>query len=208
MPNFCSSIEFAELAGQGFGGFVGDHFQGGGEGVSGADCPGQSVDRLGEKFFDFFKTLLAAVGHRCVGNKCADDQGGPGDGGIAAPDQRGESGDSAADQAEHEKVAGAKLHARLQQSFLNGRNAGGAAQQAIEGGDLAELLVAQQRQFLVRLAFGCFLHGRQTISNEAGLGAALIDQRQTRKGREGHHHEHQERNQQCGHRKRFSNSNC
>src|SRR5271156_836412 len=43
-------IELAELAGQRLGGFVGNHFQGGGEGVTGADCPSQSVDRLGKKF--------------------------------------------------------------------------------------------------------------------------------------------------------------
>ena len=99
---------------------------------------------------------------------------------------------SAAERAERKKVARAKFHARLQQRILHGRNAGGAAQQGIEGGDLAELLVAQQGKFFVGLAFRRLLHGGQTIFDEAGPGAALIEQRRTREGREGDHEEHEQ----------------
>src|SRR5580698_5719939 len=64
---FLLFVEFAEFAGQGFGGLVGNHFQSGGEGVAGTDGAGQSVDRLGEKFFDLFETLLAAIGDNGIG---------------------------------------------------------------------------------------------------------------------------------------------
>ena len=54
--------EFAEFGGQRLGDLVGNHFESGGEGVTGADGAGESVDGLGEKFFEFFEALLAAVG--------------------------------------------------------------------------------------------------------------------------------------------------
>jgi len=42
-------VKLAELAGKGLGDFIGDHFEGGGEGVSGADGAGESVNGFGEK---------------------------------------------------------------------------------------------------------------------------------------------------------------
>jgi hypothetical protein len=86
--------------------------------------------------------------------------------------------------AQDEEVAGAKLHARLQQRFLDGGNSGGAAQQSVEGGNLAELLVAQQGEFFVGIAFGGFLNGGEAVFDKAGAGVALIDERSSGKGRE------------------------
>jgi hypothetical protein len=60
-------IEFAEFAGERFGDFVGNHFQSGGEGVSGADGAGQRVDGFGEKLLEFFEALLAAIGDDGIG---------------------------------------------------------------------------------------------------------------------------------------------
>ena len=40
--------------------------------------------------------------------------------------------------------------------ILHGGNAGGTAQQSVEGGDLAELFVAEQGEFFVGLALGAF----------------------------------------------------
>ena len=108
-------------------------------------------------------------------------------------------------RAHRKKIAGAKLHARLQQRILHGRNPRGTAQESIEGGDLAELLVAQQGEFFVRIALRRLLHRGQTISDQAGLSAPFIEQRNDGEGRERNHDEHEKRDQDCGHR---FNSNC
>src|SRR5271165_6881443 len=92
-------IEFAEFAGERFGDFVGNHFQSGSEGVSGADGAGQSVDGFGEEFLEFFEALLAAIGDNGIGKNSADDERGPGDGGILGIEDGGESGERAAEDA-------------------------------------------------------------------------------------------------------------
>jgi len=51
--------EFAELGGERVGDFVGNHFEGGSEGMTGADGAGESVDGLGKKLLKFLKALLA-----------------------------------------------------------------------------------------------------------------------------------------------------
>ncbi len=94
---------------------------------------------------------------------------GPADGGILGEDQCRESAKNAADHAQRQEVAGAKFHARLQQCILHGRDPGGAAQQSVEGGNLAELFVAHQGEFFVRFALRRLLHGGETIFDEAGL---------------------------------------
>ena len=49
--------KLAELSGDGFRYFVGDHFQGGGESVAGANGAGQRIDGFRKEFFEFFKAV-------------------------------------------------------------------------------------------------------------------------------------------------------
>src|SRR5580658_1042571 len=58
---FLLFVELPELAGDGLGHFVGNHFDGGREGVSGANRARQGVDRLGEEFLKFLEALVAPV---------------------------------------------------------------------------------------------------------------------------------------------------
>ena len=70
-------------------------------------------------------------------------------------------------------------------SFLHGGNPGGAAQQSVERGNLAELLVAQQGKFFVGFALRRFLHRGEAVFDEAGAGIALVDQGDQRRRRRG-----------------------
>jgi len=47
------------------------------------------------------------------------------------------------------------------------------------------LLIAQQGEFFVGIAFGGFLNGGEPVFDKAGAGVALIDKRSSGKGREG-----------------------
>ena len=77
MPNFCSSIELAELAGDRFRDFVGNHFERGREGVSGADGARQGVDGFREKFLEFLEALVASIRSIGIGQHEADQHGHP-----------------------------------------------------------------------------------------------------------------------------------
>src|SRR5208282_504832 len=146
----------------------GNHFQRGSEGVPGADGAGQGVDGIGEKLFEFLETLLAAVGDKRVGKDGANDERSPTDGGILGIEDSRETSERSAEHAQHQEVTGAELHARLRQSFLDGGNPGGAAQQSIECGNLAELFVAEKGELLVGLALGSFVYGGEAVLDEAG----------------------------------------
>src|ERR1700683_46151 len=89
-------IEFAEFTGKRFGDLVGNHLQSGGEGVPGPDGAGQGVDGFGEEFLKLFKALLAAIGYDGIGQHTANDERGPGDGGILGVEYGSESGERAA----------------------------------------------------------------------------------------------------------------
>ena len=56
---FLFFVQLAELARDRLGHFVGNHFERGGEGVSGANRAGQRVDRLRKKFLEFLEALVA-----------------------------------------------------------------------------------------------------------------------------------------------------
>jgi hypothetical protein len=80
----------------------------------------------------------------------------------------------------------------LQESFLNGGNAGGAAEQCVERGKFAELLVAEESEFFVGVALRSFLYGGETVFDEASLGVALVDERAGDEGSDGHEEEDEE----------------
>ena len=46
------------------------------------------------------------------------------------------------------------------------------------------MLIAQQGEFFVGIAFGGFLNGGEPVFDKAGAGVALIDERSSGKGRE------------------------
>ena len=66
---FLFFVELAEFAGDGLGDFVGDHFESGGEGVSGADGAGEGVDGFGKFLLKFLEALFAHVRGVGVGEK-------------------------------------------------------------------------------------------------------------------------------------------
>src|SRR5271165_190553 len=189
-------IQFAEFAGERLRGFVGNHFQRGGESVTSADRAGQSVDGIGEKFFEFLEALLAAIGDKRVGKDGAYNKRSPTDGGILGIDDGRETGERSAEHAQHEEVTGAKLHAGLGESLLDGGNPGGAAQQSIECGNLAELFVAEESELLVGFALGNFVYGGEAVLDEAGSGIAFVEQGADDEGRDGNHDEDEKCNQQ------------
>ncbi len=153
--------------------------------MSGADGAGESVDGIGEKLLEFFEALLAAIGDDRIRKKCADDEGGPCDGGIPGVEDGGESGANAAEHAEQEKISGAEFHARLQEGILHGGDAGGAAEQSVECGDLAELFIAEQGEFFVGFALRSLLDGSEAVFDKAGAGVALVEQGEGGEGHEG-----------------------
>ena len=86
---------------------------------------------------------------------------------------------------EQQEIAGTKFHASLQQSILHSGDAGGAAEQNVECGNLAELFVAQESEFFFGIALGSFLNGGQALADEACAGTALIDERANGEGGKG-----------------------
>ena len=112
-------VELAKLAGDRFGDFGGNHFQSGGEGVSGPDRASQSVNRFGEKFFEFLKALVAPKRSVGVGQQEAHEQSHPCDLNALAQDIGRDGGDDTGESGEPKKVACAHGHATLRQHFLD-----------------------------------------------------------------------------------------
>jgi hypothetical protein len=81
------------------------------------------------------------------------------------------------------------------QSFLDGGNARGAAQESVECGNLAELFVAEKGEFFVRVRARAFLDGGEAVFDEAGAGIALVDEGARGKGGEGNHDKDEKCNQ-------------
>src|SRR5580765_4999281 len=170
--------ELAKLGGHGFGDLVGNHFERGGEGVSGAYSAGQRVDGLGEQFLKFVETLGALVVRVGVGQEASQQESDPGEqqnlvGGKVDDEGHQEAGDA----AEEYEVSGAGLYVGLGKHFLQGRDAIGPAQQGVEGRDLAEHFVAQQRDVFERLGFAGFAAGGKAVAEHAGLRLTLVQQR-------------------------------
>src|ERR1700722_15978236 len=187
--------ELAEFSGQRLSDFIENHFDSGGEGVTGANGARQSVDGFGEEFFKSFEALLATVGDDWERKKSADDESGPGNGGISGIENGGESGDNAREHAQQEEVAGAELHARLQQGVLDGGDALGASEEGVERGNFTKLFVAEKSEFFVRFALRGFLHGGEAVFDKASASIALVDQRARDKDDERNRDEHQNGNQ-------------
>src|SRR5271170_3864274 len=124
---FLFFVELAEFSGDRLGDFVGNHFQGGGEGVSSAHGTGQSVDGLGKFFFKFLKALGAHVRCVTVGSKKAEHGSGPTEDQLAAGHGGDGGQDDRRDKAKDKKVSGANIHAALGEHFLQQRYALGAA---------------------------------------------------------------------------------
>ena len=59
--------ELAELRGDGFGDFVGDHFQSSGESMAGANRSGQGINRLRKQFLELIEALGPLVRGERIG---------------------------------------------------------------------------------------------------------------------------------------------
>jgi hypothetical protein len=90
------------------------------------------------------------------------------------------------------------LHASLGQRFLKGRNALGATKESVQGGNLAEHFIPQERELFVGLPFGRFLNGGKTLLHKARAGVALIEERACDEGAYGDHDENND-SEQYGH---------
>ena len=79
------------------------------------------------------------------------------------------------------------------QRILHGGDAGGAAQQSVEGGNLAELFVAEQGEFFFGLTLGSFLDVGEAFFDKAGAGVALVEQGEGGESHEGDDDEDEKR---------------
>src|SRR6266446_10189625 len=76
-PEFLFFVELAEFSGDGFGDLIGNHFEGGGKGVSGANGAGESIDGLGKLLLKFLEATGAHMRGRGVGDKKPEQTAGP-----------------------------------------------------------------------------------------------------------------------------------
>jgi hypothetical protein len=185
--------ELPEFSGDWFGDFVGDHFQGGGESVSSAYGAGERVVGLGKFFLKFLEALLAHVGGVGVGKKKTEDDSGPGEDDIASGDVGDDGEQEGGSGAKHEEVSGANVDMALGEYFLEGGDTLGAAQESVEGRDAAEHFVTQESE--VRRGFGAgLLHGGEAVTEYAGLGLALIEERDHNENGYGHNNKYEDGN--------------
>src|SRR5208282_1131792 len=115
---FLFFVELAEFSGNGFGNFVGNHFEGGGEGVSGADGAGQGIDGFGKLLLKLLEAFGAHVGSVGVGNKKTEQSAGPSEHHVATGDEGDDGEHQGGHGAEHEEVSGANVDIALSQHLL------------------------------------------------------------------------------------------
>src|SRR5208282_2597170 len=190
-PEFLFFVELAEFSGNGFGDFVGNHFESGGKGVSGANGAGEGIDGLGKLLLKFPEALGPQMRGIGVGKKKTEESAHPTENQVSAGDERDEGEAHGRHGAQHEEVSGANVQASLSQHFLQHRNSLRAAQKGVESGDAAEHFVAKQSDFGGGL-LGWFLNGGEAIAENAGLGLALIEQRHAGKDRQRDHDKYQQ----------------
>src|SRR5260370_1677149 len=75
-PEFLFFVELAEFSGNGLGDLVGNHLEGGGKCVSGANGAGERIDVLGKFLLKFLETPVPHMGGICLGDKKTDQQTG------------------------------------------------------------------------------------------------------------------------------------
>ena len=190
---FLLFVELAELSSHGLGDFVGNHFEGGGKCMSGANGAGERVDGLGKLLLKFGKTLGPHMRGISVGKKKTEQGAGPAKQQVAAGDE-GDSGEhQGRSRAEHQEISGANIHVALGQHFLQKRDALRAAEKGVEGRYPAEYFVAQ-KGCLRRGLFRWFLNGGKAVTENASLRFALIEQRHGGKDRQGDRQKHERRN--------------
>ena len=81
----------------------------------------------------------------------------------------------------------------MRQDFLDLAHSRRPPEQGVEGWNLAELLVPEQRKFFIRCQFRRLALAGQAFLDEPGLGVALVENRACGKSRERDYDEHEER---------------
>src|SRR6266404_8644442 len=104
-PEFLLFVELAEFSGNGFGDLVGNHFEGGGKCVSGANGAGESIDGLGKLLLKFLEAPGPHMGGIGVGDKKTEQSAGPAEQEIAAGDESDGGEYQARHRAKHQKVS-------------------------------------------------------------------------------------------------------
>src|ERR1039458_4339193 len=117
-PEFLFFVQLAKFSGDGFGDFVGDHFEGGGKGVAGANRAGERINGFGKLLLKFRKTLSAHMRGIGVRDKKTEHRTGPCEQHGAAGDESDGGEDQGRRSAEHEEVSGANIDVALRQDFL------------------------------------------------------------------------------------------
>src|SRR5208282_5804232 len=112
-PEFLFFVELAEFSGNGFGNFVGNHFQSGGKGVSGTNGAGERIDGLGKLLLKFLEALGPHVRSVGVGKEKTEQSAGPAKHQGAASDEGDDCEYHGRHGAQHEEVSGANIHVSL-----------------------------------------------------------------------------------------------
>src|SRR6266446_2634037 len=196
-PEFLLFVELAEFSGNGFGDLVGNHFEGGGKCVSGANGARERIDGFGELLLKFLEAPGPHMRGIGVGDKKPEQTAGPAkqDGSPAAGAAAGDESDGPEYQGgygtKHQEVSGSNIDVSLSQHFLQKRDSLRAAQKSVESRYPAEQFVAKKSD-VRRGLFGWFLSRGEAIAENAGLGLALIIQRYGGEDPQGDHHKHQQ----------------
>ncbi len=190
-PEFLFFVELAEFSGNGLGDLVGNHFEGGGKCVSGANGAGERIDGLGKLLLKFLEATGPHMGGISVGDKKTEQSADPAEHQIAAGDESDDGHHEGRDGTKHQEVSGASIDVSLRQHFLQERDALGAAQKGVESRNPAEQFVAKKGHVRHGL-FGCLLNRGEAIAENTSLGFALIVQRHGDKDRHRDHDKHQQ----------------
>ena len=91
--------------------------------MSSADGAGQSVDRLGEEFFELFETLIALIRSVGIRQQEADEQRSPGDFRCLLRTKATMAAAIPLSDGESQEISRAQVHACLEQHFLDGGDA-------------------------------------------------------------------------------------
>src|SRR6202043_218690 len=167
-PEFLFLVKLAEFSGNGFGDFVGNHFEGGGKCVSGANGAGERIDGLGKLLLKFLEAPGAHMRGIGVGDKKAEQSAGPAEQHVAAGDESDGGEYQGRHCAKHQEISGSNIDVSLSQHFLEKRDALGAAQEGIESGYPAEHIIAEKSHVRGGLP-GWFLNGGEAIAENASL---------------------------------------
>ena len=188
---FLLFVELAELARDRFGYLVGNHFEGGSKRVPGANGSGQCVDGFRKKFLELLEALIPTVRNVGVGKYEAYQHRHPCDFDPLAESISDERGDNSSQGGYSEKISGAQRHSSLRQHLLDIGDPCRPAQQLIDRRNLAELLVAQKREFFFSGEFGCFALVGQALFDKTGARVALVEDGADGKRRQRDHDEDQ-----------------